>query len=69
MNEKVYKDGTTLDQIILDGWSRDFCASQTCAEASAQGFQVSSIHVIEEWIKFDDQMERDFSLMNVEVKE
>ena len=36
-----YKDGTTLDQIIRDGWSRDFEDWQIQDEARAQGYEVS----------------------------
>ncbi len=49
----VYKPGTTLEQIIRDGWSRDFKAEQTHSEAVANGYEVTLECVKRWWEEFN----------------
>lgn len=55
MMKPVYKPGTTLAQIIEDGWSRDFQAEQTLMEAQAQGFTVTITEIRTEWFRLDNK--------------
>ena len=54
---KVYIDGTTLQDILSDGWSRGFQASQTIDEANSMGFTVTELEVLETWEKFDKKLD------------
>ena len=58
--EKKYKEGTTLDEIIFDGWSRGFIVEQTLSEAVLQGFEVTREEVIKAWHKHDEEMDKFF---------
>jgi hypothetical protein len=55
--KKMYKDGTTLAEILRDGWSRDFSAEQTREEAKVMGFLVTKESIIEAWCRMDDEFE------------
>lgn len=48
-NKKPYKDGVTLEQILLDGWSRGFLAEQTVEECAEMGYIVDYGYVNEYW--------------------
>jgi hypothetical protein len=49
MNTPVYVTGTTLKQIIEDGYYRGFEATQTVDEATASGFTVTLEQVQTSW--------------------
>jgi hypothetical protein len=49
MQTPVYKAGTTLEQIIEDGYYRGFEATQTVVEAAASGFTVTLEQVQSCW--------------------
>lgn len=50
----VYKSHVTLDEIIVDGWSRDFFLEQTYSEVLHHGIPVSKDYILEEWDKLDN---------------
>jgi len=52
-----YKDGTTKEQIIYDGWSRGFDISQVIDEVNDQGFTVTHDEVKAAYNKHQDEME------------
>ena len=54
---KVYKEGTTLAQIIEDGWARGFHQSQTYEEATAMGFFTTEEYILNEWAKLEEMLE------------
>lgn len=60
--KKVYRDGTTLDQIIFDGWSRGFLPDQTLCEALAQGYSVTLDQILLRWSDLDKEYQQYFDL-------
>ena len=57
--EKAYKEGTTLQEIIDDGWSRGFLLDQTLREATAQGYEITSEYLRRAWDLWDQKMMED----------
>ncbi len=57
--KKRYKEGTTLNQIIEDGWSRGFKAKQTVSEAAAMGFGITKDELFAVWDYLERKMEHD----------
>ena len=53
---KPYKEGTPLNVIINDGFSRGFNAKQTVKEAKEMGYDVTIEYVRDEWIKMNNAM-------------
>lgn len=53
MQTPVYVTGTTLEQIIEDGYYRGFEATQTVEEAIASGFTVTELDVKTAWSLLD----------------
>ena len=49
LTQPVYKNGTTLDQIVTDGWARGFRTCQTIEEARASGFVISKKELTTKW--------------------
>lgn len=62
--EKAYVDGTTLQQILDDGWSRGFLPQQTLEEAEAQGFSLSAEELTAAWKVWDDKLSKDMEVWN-----
>lgn len=56
LNLPAYKDGTPLDAILRDGWSRGFDPVQTRNEAEVMGFKVELSEVIERWAELDEEL-------------
>ena len=54
---QMYKLGTTLFEILWDGWSRDFDVTQTLREANAQGFPIDISTVAKVWKLMDLEYE------------
>lgn len=54
-----YKVGTTLDQIIRDGWSRGFDPEQTLREAGVMGFDLDKAALSLQWTNLTADMDRD----------
>lgn len=54
--QSVYKQGTTLSEMILDGISRDFENSQIIAEAASAGFAIDESVVATMRKSFEDKM-------------
>ena len=48
-----YKIGTTLEQIISDGWSRDLTLEQTLGEAALMGFTLTPTQLRQAWYEED----------------
>jgi hypothetical protein len=44
-----YKEGTTLEQILADGWCRGFDPRQTQKEAETMGYRVSIAEIAADW--------------------
>ena len=53
---KPYKDGTTLYEILKDGWSRMFEHEQTVNEAAQMGYTVTEEYVESIWQVFEEDM-------------
>ena len=58
MIKPVYKPGTTLNQILEDGWSRGFEYEQTLMEAHASGYTVTITEIKAEWFRLDNKYEQ-----------
>lgn len=56
-NSKPYKEGTNLETILDDGWSRGFAVSQTLREAKEMGYEVTESQVMIHWANLDIQYE------------
>ncbi len=54
---KVYQEGTTLQEIIKDGWARDFDAKQTLSEALAMGYNLTEESILAEWDLLDKEVD------------
>lgn len=54
-NKKPYKDGVTLEQILLDGWSRGFQAAQTVEECNIMGYTIDLEHVNTYWKTLNEE--------------
>lgn len=57
IDQRVYKNGVTKDQIVFDGWSRGFEVLQTVREVEAQGFEVTEDEVTSEFKRHQFDME------------
>ena len=57
---KPYKEDTTKQEIIDDGWSRDFSLEQTSDELRIMGHDVSDEYIISEWDKWDDSINKNY---------
>ncbi len=54
-----YREGTTLKEIVEDGWSRGLHSSQTLQEAQDMGYPLN-IHVLFVWwAELDKEFEKD----------
>ena len=53
---KPYKEGTPLEEIIKDGWSRGFRYEQTLYEAKEMGYELSKARLVREWDRLEFQM-------------
>jgi hypothetical protein len=56
---RPYREDTTLDDIIKDGWARGFALSQTIYEAKQMGFTITVEELRTQWRALDDQFEKD----------
>ena len=55
--DKPFRDGTTLDEIMQDGWSRGFNPEQTVSECVVMGFtHISLSDVVAAWKELDDNV-------------
>ncbi len=54
---KPYKDGVTLNDIIIDGWSRGFFHCQTIDEARIMGYEIDEDSLRDKWLTLDSQYE------------
>lgn len=52
-----YIEGTSLEYIIEDGWSRHYPLEQTLSEATQMGYSVTKEMIMEKWLVLDAQME------------
>jgi hypothetical protein len=50
-----YKKGSTLEQIIEDGWSSGFQISQTMIEIELMGYHSNLNYVRSEWNRMDKE--------------
>jgi len=57
--DKPYREGTTLDQILTDGWSRGCDPEQTLDEAKAMGFTLAYVDITAKWHQLTVSMEVD----------
>lgn len=57
---KPYKDGAPLQDILVDGWSRDFHFLQTLWEVNVSGYEVSQSELLDYWHKLDLWMQAGF---------
>lgn len=57
---KPYVDGTSLEDIIEDGWSRGFPPSQTIEEAKMMGFDLPLWYLLAEWERYEQAMIESF---------
>lgn len=62
MNCKVYKDGTTLYQIVEDGWARGLDPEQTLIESNYQGYLIDIESIKSFFALFQYRMELDMSI-------
>lgn len=58
-NKKPYVEGTTLEKILLDGWSRGFEVQQTVDECNEMGHNVDTKLVEACWQVLDDHFATD----------
>lgn len=56
--EAIYRQGTTKEQILFDGWSRGLSISQVVSEVKAQGFQTD-----------DDEVQAAFNIHQREMED
>ena len=54
---KVYQEGTTLQEIIKDGWARGFQVSQTLSEATDMGYTLTEESILAEWELLDKEVD------------
>jgi len=60
--KKPYREGTSLEHIITDGWSRGFDPSQCRAEAAIMGYKVSLKKITTQWKELDNQLHGDSTI-------
>jgi hypothetical protein len=61
MTDKVYKEGTTIEEILIDGWSRGFHVDQTVRELKGMGFEVDEEFVHRYWSWWDRDLDKALS--------
>ncbi len=59
-----YKTGTSVAQIIEDGWARDFKISQTLDELAEMGHILRASDVQLEWDILDDRMKNYYDALD-----
>jgi hypothetical protein len=62
-----YRPGTTLEQILTDGWARGFAIPQTYDEAKEMGFIIKPSEIMAKWQELDAEMIADFEGMSQEI--
>jgi hypothetical protein len=64
----VYKPGTTRDEMISDGWSRQFLPEQTIEEMAASGEIITKKQLLDCWSILTQEMETYFRNAHLEDK-
>ena len=62
-----YPNVSTLEQLLVDGWTHGFTAEQTLAEVHENGFSGSINEVRQYWKNMDKQYEQALQQMYEEV--
>lgn len=52
--DKPYREGTSLEEIIKDGWSRGFAIGQIVHEAKAMGYSITLPECRVKWQELDE---------------
>jgi len=54
----AYAPGTSLADILTDGWARGFRVTQTMEEAESMGYEVTEDEIVDSWEHQDEAFKR-----------